>query len=349
MDFRKVEGRRIRREREAALMNPTDAAEETESAWNQMAPFIDEALASLSAKDRHAVLLRFFEERSFRDIGELFGGNENSARLRVVRALEKLRAFFQKHGAVSSVAVLSGALLVPSSQAAPPRLVNSVMGSVSSGNYPAKVAVFVRAILRRLWWRRLPLWVGSAVVSLSLALVVMGLFREDPVRVATQSRATALAIDNAVSFGDTDAFLAQVNFRNREEEQFKPVLAAFIRAAVDLRNQVRETFDAQPVRLQIWLWQVQQLFYGQPHHGEGSLPVGRFTDDFFQPYLLVMVKVGRAWKWDLFASLTPEVTRERMRILQEKTALCERLTRQIQDGEITTAEQALALIREHLN
>src|SRR6516165_2367272 len=98
MDFRKVEARRISREREAARMQSTEACEEPELAWKHLAPVIDEALASLSTKDRNAILLRFFENQSFRDIGKMVGGNENSARVRVVRALQKLRGFFQRRG-----------------------------------------------------------------------------------------------------------------------------------------------------------------------------------------------------------------------------------------------------------
>src|SRR5262245_47833612 len=86
MDFRKVEARRISREREAARMHLTESCEEPELVWNQMVPLIDEALASLSAKDRNAILLRFFEKKSFREVADTLGGNENSVRLRVVRA-----------------------------------------------------------------------------------------------------------------------------------------------------------------------------------------------------------------------------------------------------------------------
>ena len=93
MDLHKVEARRFWREQEAARLQSTRSWEEPASAWEQTAPVIDDALASLSAKDRDAVLLRFFEKKSFREIGETFGGNENSARLRVVRALEKLHEF----------------------------------------------------------------------------------------------------------------------------------------------------------------------------------------------------------------------------------------------------------------
>ena len=347
MDFRKVEARRISREREAAQMHSTDVHEEPESVWNQVAPVIDEALASLSTKDRNAILLRFFENQSFRNIGEKLGGNENSARLRVVRALEKLRGFFQRRGVSLSSGLLSAALLIPSSQAAPPALAASAIDAVASGNRPPAVAAFARAILRRTWWRRWPLWVGGFVAVLVLAVFLAHSVRDDPVRITTQVRATALAIDSAITFGDSDAFINHVHFGNREQEQFRPVFAAFIRAAVALRNQVRESYDAQPVRMQIWLWAVGQLFYGQPRRGDNSLRPGMVTDDFFQPYLMLMVKAGRTWKWDFFASLPPEVARERLKVLQEKTALCERLTRQIQEREITTAEQALSLLRDH--
>jgi hypothetical protein len=175
------------------------------------------------------------------------------------------------------------------------------------------------------------------------------LIRDDPVRTSTEVRATALAIDGAISFGDSGAFIAHVHFRNSEQERFKPVLSGFIRAAVGLRKQVGEKFGAPPVRMKIWLWAAGQLFYGQPRRGDNSLRAGVVTDGFFQPYLMVMVKVGLTWKWDFFASLPPDVARERMKILKEKTALCERVTRQIQEGQITTAEQTLTLLQEHLH
>jgi RNA polymerase sigma factor (sigma-70 family) len=347
MDFRKVEARRISREREAARMHSIDRGEEPESVWNQIAPVIDEALASLSTKDRNAILLRFFENQSFRDIGERLDGNENSARLRVVRALEKLRVFFQKRGVLISGGLLSAAMLIPSSQGAPLALPSSVIGVVTSGNCPAAIAAFARAILRRAWWRKWPVWAGGCIVILLLAVGLASLVRDDPVRIPKQVRATALAIDSAISFGDSDLFINHVYFRNSEQEQFRPVLVAFIQASVSLRQQVRESYGAQPIRMQIWLWAVGQLFYGQPRRGENSFRPGLVTDDFFQPYLMVMVKAGGAWKWDFFASLSLDVARERMKVLQEKTALCERITRQIQKGEITTAEQALALLQEH--
>jgi hypothetical protein len=187
------------------------------------------------------------------------------------------------------------------------------------------------------------------MVALLLALVATGWLRKDRVQIGAQTRATAMAIDRALSFGDTNALLASIYYRRAEDEQFKPVLAEFLRAAVTLRQQIRVSFDVQPVRLQIWLWTAEQLFHGQPRRGRDNPPAGRITDDFFQPYLLVMVKARGGWKWDFFASLAPVAARERMRSLQERSALCERITLGIRDGEITTGEQALALLQERVN
>jgi RNA polymerase sigma factor (sigma-70 family) len=65
LDAHKMETRRQKREQEAAHMELTQATSENDQAWEQMAPVLDEALAELGAKDRHAVLLRFFEKKSF--------------------------------------------------------------------------------------------------------------------------------------------------------------------------------------------------------------------------------------------------------------------------------------------
>jgi RNA polymerase sigma factor (sigma-70 family) len=345
MDFRKTEARRIRREREAAQWSPRNLGEESESAWEQLSPWIDEALASLSSRDRQVILLRYFEKKSFRHIGETFGGNENSARLRAVRALEKLHGWFHRRGVVLPIGLLSSALLVSSLSAAPPALMASVMGTVTSTHCPAVVTGVIRGILRRIWWRRWPVRLAGMAAAFLLAVMVTELVRTNRVQTGTEPRATAMAIDRAISFGDADGLTGSVHFRNPSEEQLKPVFAAFIRAAVDLRQQVRGSFDAQPVRLQLWLWTAEQLLRGQPRRGDINVFSNRVTDDFFRPYLLVMVKVGRAWKWDYFASLPPDVARERMRILQERTVLCERVTRRIQTGEITTAEEVLVLLK----
>ena len=53
------------------------------------------------------ILLRYFENRPFAEIGGKLGLNENAARMRVERALEKLRAVFLRRGVAATTALAS--------------------------------------------------------------------------------------------------------------------------------------------------------------------------------------------------------------------------------------------------
>ena len=72
--------------------------ENESDAWMQIAPLLDAAMAGLNETDRHAVVLRFFDGKSIREVAAALGANEDAAKKRVSRALEKLRNFFAKHG-----------------------------------------------------------------------------------------------------------------------------------------------------------------------------------------------------------------------------------------------------------
>src|SRR4029079_10690938 len=118
----KMEARRQLRDEEAARMEMIESLPDTEADWQSVVTLLDAALAALKPKDRHAVLLRFFEKKSFGEIGAVLGGNENSARVRVVRAVDKLRGFFRRRGIAVSAATVSAALMTNAVQAAPPAL-----------------------------------------------------------------------------------------------------------------------------------------------------------------------------------------------------------------------------------
>lgn len=87
------EGRRKRRERRAY-----EEFTEPEAAWNAASPHVDAALASLSAGDREAMLLRFACGQSLAEVGQALGVGENAARMRVSRALERMRAHLRRAG-----------------------------------------------------------------------------------------------------------------------------------------------------------------------------------------------------------------------------------------------------------
>ena len=90
--------------------------------WEQMSPLLDEALAQFGEKDRQAVLLRYFENKSLAEVGTCLGMSENTAGKRIARALGKLRQGFLKRGVSSTTAIIAGAISANSVQAAPAAL-----------------------------------------------------------------------------------------------------------------------------------------------------------------------------------------------------------------------------------
>jgi RNA polymerase sigma factor (sigma-70 family) len=120
------ERRRTNREQEAFVMQSINKADEDEAVWQAMYPLLDEGLSCLSERDRDAVVMRFFERHPFRTVGTALNTTEDAARVRVDRALEKLRTFFFRRGITLSVATLSSVLLEKAVHAAPAGLSTSV-------------------------------------------------------------------------------------------------------------------------------------------------------------------------------------------------------------------------------
>ncbi len=120
------EVRRQRRERAAAEWETALHETAMESPWEQMEPLLNEALEELTEPDRCALLLRFFEKKALREIGQHLGLHEDAAKKRVARALERLRLIFQRRGVVIPAAALLSALSAHTLSAAPPGLVSTV-------------------------------------------------------------------------------------------------------------------------------------------------------------------------------------------------------------------------------
>jgi RNA polymerase sigma factor (sigma-70 family) len=128
----RTERRRQSRERQAAEMNAVE--DHSESNLAQVAPVLDEAIGQLDAEDRTAILLRFFERKDFRGVGDALGSSEDAARKRVDRALEKLHVLLKHRGATFSAAALGTALAAEAVTAAPVGLAGTTAGiALASG------------------------------------------------------------------------------------------------------------------------------------------------------------------------------------------------------------------------
>ncbi len=86
--------------------------------WEDVEPCLNDALACLKSGDREAVLLRFFEGYSLAEVGVQLGVSENTARMRVTRALDRMRRHLAHQGVAIGAALLVG-LLTEKARAAP--------------------------------------------------------------------------------------------------------------------------------------------------------------------------------------------------------------------------------------
>jgi len=132
-DILRRERRRVAREQEAVAMQ--DTGTEITPDWPRIQPRLDAALGTLGQTDRDAVLLRFFEQCSLKDVGSALGMEEDAARKRVSRALERLRILLARQGLTTTSAALSVALAAHAVQAAPAGLTAGVVtNSLAAGS-----------------------------------------------------------------------------------------------------------------------------------------------------------------------------------------------------------------------
>jgi RNA polymerase sigma factor (sigma-70 family) len=119
IDTVRKEARRQLREQIAVEMNNMNA---TADDWAQVAPLLDDAMAALDETDRTAVLLRYFENKSLREVGESLAISDDAAQKRVSRAVESLREFFSKQRLTIAAAGLTALISANAVKAAPVEL-----------------------------------------------------------------------------------------------------------------------------------------------------------------------------------------------------------------------------------
>lgn len=102
--------------------------------WSALRPEIDSALSELGETDRAALLLRYFDGRTLAETGARLGLAENAARMRIDRALEKLRGRLARRGITSTTAALGSVLTAQLAGTAPAGLAAAIAGASLAGS-----------------------------------------------------------------------------------------------------------------------------------------------------------------------------------------------------------------------
>ncbi len=126
------EVRRRVREQKAAAMNELLAGDQ-EADWESIAVHLDDVLSQLSEPDRDALLLRYFQRKSAREMAQALGISGEAAQKRVNRAIERLRDLFAKRGIAIGANGLVVLISANAVKAAPAGLCLSICAAAVSG------------------------------------------------------------------------------------------------------------------------------------------------------------------------------------------------------------------------
>jgi RNA polymerase sigma factor (sigma-70 family) len=148
IDVMRSERRRRAREQEAQTMHELSNSPDVEVDTEKLRPVLDQVMGELNDGDRDAVMLRFFEGRPFSDIGGKLRLTEDAARMRVDRALDKLRERLVRRGVTSTSAVLAATLANQAAVSAPAGLAAAVTGTALSGAAMSGVAAIFMSMTK---------------------------------------------------------------------------------------------------------------------------------------------------------------------------------------------------------
>jgi|GEM_PF-4346535 len=138
----KTEMRRRRHERAAAGMRgeissevePSDRLADVErlEQWKRISPVLDEAIAHLPSRDQTVVALRYFRGLSLREVADATGTTEDGARMRLSRAMDRLRGKLAEAAAgVDLAAMLCSHAIGP----VPAHLIAQISAAAAASGY----------------------------------------------------------------------------------------------------------------------------------------------------------------------------------------------------------------------
>ena|GEM_PF-3788963 len=196
IDLVRAEETRRRHERTAADLT---AMKEPATDWSQLSPEIDRALDELPEPDRIAVVLRFFKNHSHAEIGATLGVGADAARMRVTRALERLRDILGKRGVTIATATLAATLPAHAGVAVPVGLSASITSTAlaSATAAPASLAALLSTVLMNAKTLAIP--------AACLALIAVSVWQRVEIHEVTRHLDAARASANAITSIHGDA------------------------------------------------------------------------------------------------------------------------------------------------
>ncbi len=232
------ERRRQARERQA--MQEFDPTPDTATAWERVGPVLDEAMADLADDDRDALLLRFFKNHDFRTIGAALGVSDDAAQKRVSRALDRLRAEFNRRGVTTSAVALTAALSANAVAVGPAGLAATLSTAALTSSTLAATATATATQATMNWFNLKSI---SAIIAAAIAAGTGTHLVQRHEANLLRNENQNLAAASLVLSQERDAALSAASQKNDKTEQSKKERSELLRLRGEvglLRKQLQE-------------------------------------------------------------------------------------------------------------
>ncbi len=296
------EQRRVKREHHAYMQSHLNEPEAQD--WRQIEPLLEEAMSQLGEREHDALVLRFFEGRSYQAVSETLRTSEAAAKMRVNRGLEKLRKIFKKRGLTLSAAMIAGAVSGYSVQAAPTGLAAGITSAALHGTtVTTSTLTLIKTTMKLMAWTKFKsaaaLGLITIIAGATATLVVTAVASEGAKSAARSEGFTFAGYASpeaafqsflyGLSTGDLDKTVAactpeqakrmRKNAEGKSVEEIRKLLTGWAGTMKGFRLSQKEPIGADEARLHLMV----QPYPGHPHIGND---------------VQVMRKTQGEWKYD---------------------------------------------------
>jgi RNA polymerase sigma factor (sigma-70 family) len=356
-DARKIHARRMKYEQEAARMEPTPP----DTTWQEIGPHLDDAVNALGENDRAALLLRYFQNKSLREVGAALGVSDDTAQKRIARALERLRKVFARKGIALSATALATTLPSRAVETAPQAVAQSLAATtLSSATVSATTAALVKGTLTMIAWTKFKIAAGVAAV-LMLAVgsaTIAAQKRAQTSPASADERSTPLGalrfLARALERFDATNMASVIHVENPTQERFLRAMTSVVRGEGAFRKAFAEKFGtngpaALPLRPMFAMNFAQEGIEEATVEVEGTNALVHLPGPD-QSSTVRLVKVGGVWKMSEKGGKRGDSPEEAdgLRSMEKMGAALEEFAAELPNAEFRTPAEAMRALRSRV-
>jgi len=352
-DALKSRHRRARRDLEAAMI---DTVPERDATWDDVLPFLDAAMAALATNDRNAILLRFFQDKSLKDVGVALGVSDDAAQKRITRGLEKLRQFLSRQRVAVTTGSLTGLLSAHVIEAAPAGSAHAICAIAAGGSsVSVSTAAIVKGTLNMfmtIQLKSVALMACTIIIAIGTAtLVTRGDNSAPPASVATTPVQALETLARAVSSHDPMAFRSVVHAETAAGIALVSTTETVVRAQARFRKALGEKFTPERAVL------MDSVNFTAFQFGQNNLISAKTTIEGERATVRIpsrsdpartrshqMIYKNGGWRLDVDAK-TEHATERNITAFKEVAAAIDRSAEEVQASKYSTAEQAVEALK----